>query len=94
MNKKMKTDLLIALSSIRASKEELLLINQWEHDEIERCLITLAATLGVKNGQVLWPVRIALSGKASTPGGGVELAELLGKDETLRRLEVGIIKLS
>lgn len=93
VNKKMKTDLLIALSHLRASKEELLLLNQWEHDEIERCLTTLAATLGVKNGQVLWPVRIALSGKASTPGGAVELAELFGKDETLRRLEVGILKL-
>lgn len=95
LNKKMKTDLLIALSHLRASKEELLKLrlNQWEHDEIERCLTTLAATLGVKNGQVLWPVRIALSGKASTPGGAVELAELFGRDETLRRMEVGILKL-
>ena len=93
LNKKMKTDLLIALSNLRAAKEELLLLNHWEHDEIERCLTTLATTLGVKNGQVLWPVRIALSGKASTPGGGVELAVLFGKDETLRRLDVGIIKL-
>lgn len=93
LNKKMKTDLLIALSHLKASRVELLLLNQWEHDEIERCLTTLAATLGVKNGQVLWPVRIALSGKASTPGGAVELAELFGKDETLRRLEVGISKL-
>lgn len=93
LNKKMKTDLLIALSHLRASKEELLLLNQWEHDEIEGCLTTLALSLGVKNGQVLWPVRIALSGKSSTPGGAVELAELLGKDETLRRLGVGIFKL-
>ncbi|KUO70046.1 MAG: glutamate--tRNA ligase [Desulfosporosinus sp. BRH_c37] len=93
INKKMKTDLVIALNHLRASKEELLLLNQWKHDEIEGCLTTLASKLGVKNGQVLWPVRIALSGKASTPGGAVELAELLGQDETLRRLEVGIFKL-
>ena len=43
--------------------------------------------LGMKNGQFLWPLRIAISGQASTPGGAFEIAYLLGKDETLRRLK-------
>ena len=47
----------------------------------------------MKNGVVLWPVRVALSGKASTPGGAVELCLLLGKDESLRRLRDGIARL-
>jgi glutamyl-tRNA synthetase len=38
----------------------------------------------------MWPVRIAISGLASTPGGATEIAYLLGKEETLRRMDVGI----
>ena len=48
----------------------------------------------MKNGQVLWPVRVALTGLQSTPGGAVELAEILGREETLRRLDAAIEKLS
>ena len=49
--------------------------------------MALVSRLGMKNGQVLWCVRIAISGRESTPGGVMELAELLGKEETLRRLD-------
>jgi len=41
---------------------------------------------GRKNGSVLWPMRIAISGQESTPGGAFEIAYLLGREETLRRL--------
>jgi glutamyl-tRNA synthetase len=44
----------------------------------------------VKNGYVLWPLRVAVSGKMSTPGGAYEIAYLLGKGETLKRLEKSI----
>ena len=47
-----------------------------------------------KNGFVLWPIRCALSGKNSSPGGATELAYLLKKEETLNRLENAINKLS
>ena len=50
--------------------------------------------MGVKNGVVLWPLRVAVSGKAFTPGGGIELALLLGKEETLARVKRGIELLS
>jgi glutamyl-tRNA synthetase len=43
---------------------------------------------------MLWPVRIALSGKQSTPGGAIEIADLLGRGESLRRISLGIDKLS
>ena len=49
--------------------------------------------MGIKNGQMLFTVRVALSGVAVTPGGANEIACLLGKDETLRRLETSIKKL-
>ena len=53
-------------------------------------MMKLVQTLGVKNGQVFWCVRVAISGKESTPGGVMEIAELLGKEETLRRLDYSI----
>jgi glutamyl-tRNA synthetase len=42
---------------------------------------------------VLWPVRTAISGKAVTPGGAIEIADILGKEETLMRINTGIHKL-
>ena len=54
------------------------------------------AQKGVKNGIVLWPLRTALSGKMSTPGGAVEIAYIIGKEETLARVNnaVNFIKAS
>ena len=49
---------------------------------------------GLKNGYVLWPLRTAVSGKQSTPGGATELMELLGKEESLSRIRIGIQRLS
>ena len=44
----------------------------------------------LKNSQILWPIRTALSGKDVSPGGATELAEILGKDESIKRIKVGI----
>jgi glutamyl/glutaminyl-tRNA synthetase len=94
INKKMKTDYTNSLDSLKASKEILITLNKWDYQNIHECLIALVNKLSVKNGQLLWPLRIAVSGKEVTPGGAVELIELLGKNETLHRIEVGISKLS
>ena len=56
-------------------------------------LFALIAELGVKNGAVLWPLRVALTGKSFTPGGGVEMAVILGKEESLARIRKGIAQL-
>lgn len=69
-------------------------ISVWTQEVIHDELMALVERLSVKNGQLLYPLRIALSGKAVTPGGGVELALILGKDETLNRLRKSIEKLS
>ena len=47
----------------------------------------------MKNAKVMWPVRIAVSGRAVTPGGAVEICRILGREETLRRIDAGIAKL-
>ena len=49
---------------------------------------------GYKNGYVLWPVRTAVSGKQMTPGGATELMEILGKEESIKRIKAAIEKLS
>ena len=69
-------------------------ISDWTADAIHDTLIDLAAKLEVKNATLMWPVRIAAAGKLVTPGGAVEICHLLGKDETLRRLRLGLDKLN
>ena len=57
-------------------------------------LVAIAGQLGVKNAAVMYPVRIAVSGRAVTPGGAVELCSILGREETLFRLKAGILALT
>ena len=66
----------------------------WDDEHILEVMVNLAEELGVKNAKVMWPVRIAAAGKAVTPGGAVEICRILGRDETLRRLQIGLKKLS
>lgn len=86
-HKKMKTNPEVALAALTAMKPVLEGISDWTETGLHDTLMAAIAQSGMKNGQVLWPLRIAISGKASTPGGAIEIAYLLGKEETLRRLE-------
>ena len=61
---------------------------------IEALLMEYVAEKGIKNGVALWPVRTAVSGKQMTPGGAYEIMSILGKEESLRRIRIGIEKLS
>ncbi len=92
-HKKMKTNPEVALTALTAMKPVLEGITDWTETTLHDALMAAIAESGMKNGQVLWPLRIAISGKASTPGGAIEIAYLLGKEETLRRLESSIAKL-
>lgn len=93
-NKKSKTTLENAPELLKAATEELTTLDAWNHDTIHACLVALAEKLQVKNGTVMWPVRIAASGMAVTPGGAIEILEILGKEESLRRLRLGLEKLA
>ena len=68
-------------------------LESWNDDSILDVMVKLAEALEAKNAKVMWPVRIAAAGKAVTPGGAVEICRILGKEETLRRLRVGLEKL-
>jgi len=93
-NKKSKTDAEVSLRMLLAAKSVLEALPEWTQENIHNGLISLAESLEVKNATLMWPVRIAAAGKAVTPGGAVEICAVLGRDETLRRLETGIEKLS
>ena len=56
-------------------------------------MISYVEKKGCKNGYALWPVRTAVSGKQMTPAGATEIMEILGKEESLRRIRIGIEKL-
>jgi len=90
IHKKMKTTEEIALESLKACIPVVEGIEDWNETVIHDTLIALVEQLGIKNGQLLWPVRTALSGKPTSPGGAMELADILGKEETIARLKKGI----
>lgn len=94
IHKKMKTDITNSLENLKYSYDVLEALDEWTAERIDEALKGLVEKLGVKNGQVLWPVRTALSGKQSTPGGAIEIADVLGREESLRRIKIGIEKLS
>ena len=93
-NKKMKTNPDVAKESLALVKPVLEGIDDWNEANIHDTVMAAIAESGKKNGAVLWPLRIAISGLASTPGGAFEIAYLLGKEETLRRLNSSMEKLS
>ena len=93
-NKKSKTNPEVSKAMLEAAIPALEAIPDWTADAIHDTLINLAVTLGVKNAMLMWPVRIAAAGKLVTPGGAVEICHLLGREETLRRLRLGLDKLN
>lgn len=94
VNKKMKTDEAISKTALELSLSRLETVSDWSNDNLFAELKALAEENGMKNGQIMYPVRIALSGKAATPGGATEIAVLIGKAETLQRIKTAIEKLS
>jgi glutamyl-tRNA synthetase len=93
VHKKMKTNLENSKESLTAILPVLEGICDWTMENLHEKLFALIEKLGVKNGLILWPMRVAVSGKQFTPGGGIEIAYVLGKEETIRRVKMGIEKL-
>ena len=62
----------------------------YSNDSLYQLLVTYVEEKGYKNGYVMWPVRTAVSGKQMTPAGATEIMEILGKEESLNRIRIGI----
>ncbi len=94
VHKKSKSDEASSKEILEKLLPRLEALPDWNHDAILEAITALAQELGVKNAKVMWPVRIAAAGKAVTPGGATEICAILGQAETLRRLRIGLEKLS
>ena len=92
-HKKSKSDAGSAREMLTAALPVLEALEAWDDEHIHDALVSLAETLEVKNAKLMWPVRIAVTGTAVTPGGAVELCRILGRDETLRRMRDGLARL-
>ena len=92
-HKKMKCDETVARENLQWVLPVLEGISDWTEQAIHDAVMAAIVEAGKKNGAVLWPLRIAISGLANTPGGAFEIAYLLGKEETLRRLRQSLEKL-
>ena len=90
VHKKSKTNAENSLVSLQKVLPVLEKLETWTNESLYEALVALAAEMDVKNSIVLWPLRVAVSGKASTPGGATELCALLGKEESLARIRTGI----
>ena len=94
IHKKSKTNLENSLTALQATLPVLEALDTWTNEALYNALVELAAKLEVKNSVILWPLRVAVSGKASTPGGATDICTLLGKDESIARIKNGIAFLS
>ncbi|CAB1248816.1 Glutamate--tRNA ligase [Ruminococcaceae bacterium BL-4] len=93
INKKSKATLENAPVMLQKSIDLLSSLEDWSVPSLHDKLLQLAKDLEVKNGTLLWPVRIAAAGQTVTPGGAMEILSILGKKESLRRLTLGLEKL-
>ena len=92
-HEKTKTELPEALESLQYSYAALAEASDWQKDPLRDLLKNVTKALGVKTGRILWPLRIAISGQESTPGGAYDLLVLLGKEACLARMQHTIKRL-
>ncbi len=93
-NKKNKVTLDNAKKLIDAALKAAETLEDFSNDSLFSALSAVATELGEKSGAIFWCVRVALSGQSVTPGGATEIMEVLGKEESLRRLALASQKLS
>ena len=68
-------------------------LNSFDNDSLFSALTPIAEKLGIKTGAVMWCIRIAVSGMSATPGGATEIMEVIGKDESIKRIEKSLSNL-
>ena len=86
-HRKMKVDRSVALGAVEAAIDILSSTDDWSELGIKQAIADGAESRGMKGGQIMFSMRVALTGEAVTPGGAIEMAIVLGKQESLKRLE-------
>lgn len=85
-HKKMKVDIEVAKKAVEVSIGAIERVAEWTEDGIKQAVAAAAEEAGMKGGQVMFSMRVALTGQPSTPGGAIEMAAVLGREESMRRL--------
>ena len=93
VNKKSKSSLESSREILGEVLPKLEAVESWNNDALFELLKAYGEEKGYKTGLVMWPLRIALSGKLMTPAGATEIMDVLGKEESLARLREGQKKL-
>ncbi len=93
VHKKMKTTEESSLTVLQEILPVLESQEDYSNDALYETMVAFAKEKGYKNGYVLWPIRTALSGKQMTPAGATEILEVLGKEESIKRIQAAIEKL-
>ena len=95
LNKKNKiADFEIVKTVLGEALEVLRAVESFDNDTLFAALMPIAEKLGIKTGTLMWCIRIAVSGMAATPGGATEIMEVIGKTESLARIEKAISALA
>lgn len=90
IHQKMKVDLDVAKKAVGVAIDALKDFDDWTDEAIKERIKAAAEEAGMKGGQVMFSMRVALSGAPVTPGGAIELAKVLGKEESLRRMQFSL----
>ncbi|HIR88038.1 MAG TPA: glutamate--tRNA ligase [Candidatus Fimimorpha faecalis] len=93
-HKKMKTNAQSSLEVLKEILPRLEAQEDYSNDALYQLLVDFVKEKGYKNGYVMWPIRTAVSGKQMTPGGASEIMEIIGKEESLKRIQDAINRLS
>ena len=91
-NKKNKVTVESAKDILENALLGLQAVDEWCNDALYTALLGVSEKMGIKSGAVMWAVRIAVAGLAVTPGGATEIMEVLGKEESLRRISIALTK--
>ncbi len=92
-NKKMKSDIKTSENVMRDVLSKIHDISLWEETNIENMFSVIMQKLNLSKGQVLWPLRAALTGKEFSPGGAIEIASILSREEVISRLNIALSKI-
>ncbi len=95
LNKKNKiADFEIVKTVLCEAKDVLTGVDSFDNDTLFAALMPIAEKLAIKTGTLMWCIRIAVSGLSATPGGATEIMEVIGKEESLSRIDVALAKLA
>lgn len=94
LNKKNKISEFDTVKLVLTNAREILgKVDSFDNDTLFAALAPLTESLGLKTGTIMWCIRIAVSGMAATPGGATEIMEVIGKDESLSRIDSALARL-